>query len=206
MLSAPLRSKQQSALVEPIMSQVRSIETCSFKGCGRASHRRGLCCTHYDQDRVGKPLSEIRNKRKAGTAPVLEFDEVPCHRPGLNGPCRVFRGTKSRGYGRVWFNGAMGLTHRYTWEKVNGPVPDGLVLDHVCRNKACCNPDHLRTVTQSVNAVENVEGSAWQLNAAKTHCPHGHEYVESNVYTHKGRRSCKTCVKASAARRRAITK
>jgi hypothetical protein len=55
------------------------------------------------------------------------------------------------GYGRVWHNGKKRMVHKVTWESVHGPVPEGLVLDHKCRNRRCCNPRHLEPVTVQVN-------------------------------------------------------
>lgn len=60
-------------------------------------------------------------------------------------------GTGSNGYGTVWLNGKSVSAHRAVYEALVGPVPDGLVIDHTCRNKMCVNPAHLRTVTIAEN-------------------------------------------------------
>jgi len=109
------------------------------------------------------------------------------------GDCLIWTGAKTPwGYGR--FRDATGKTvqpHLFFWRHINGPVPLGLELDHLCRNPSCCWPDHLEPVTH----LENVRrGSAWQINATKTHCPHGHEYDSVNTIIGKsGSRFCRKC-------------
>lgn len=76
--------------------------------------------------------------------------------------------------------------HRFVWEEFRGPIPDGLVLDHLCRNTACVNPDHLEPVTIAVN---NQRGKALLME-----CKYGHKYDESNTYvTPSGSRNCRAC-------------
>lgn len=182
------------------MSASRSTETCAFDGCGRRVWSRGLCNSHAWQRRKGKALTSLQRR---GTDPVIEFDEVPCVKAGLDGPCHVFRGGKSHGYGLVSLRGKMVRVHRYVWEQSRGRIPEHLEIDHVCRNKACCNVRHLRAVPHQVNATENVEGAAWQLMSAKTHCPQGHEYSRENTCVSGGRRHCRACGRIRDAKRRA---
>lgn len=77
---------------------------------------------------------------------------VPELRPDL-GPCWIWTGgVNSRGYGMASIGwDKTDLTHIYTWEAVNGPVPDGRVLDHLCTTRRCCNPSHLEPVTNAIN-------------------------------------------------------
>lgn len=66
--------------------------------------------------------------------------------------CWLWRGEINRnGYGRVWMNGKRFMAHRAVYEALHGPIADGMVLDHLCRNRACCNPDHLEPVTVREN-------------------------------------------------------
>jgi len=93
------------------------------------------------------------------------------------------------GYGRINIGGTIKRAHRIAYELVKGPIPEGLELDHLCRNRACINPDHLEPVTHAVNMRRG-----YSANAAKTHCPQGHEYSDANTYTYSdGRRMCRHC-------------
>ena len=97
------------------------------------------------------------------------------------------------GYCRIIFNGQDYSMHRFFYEKMVGPIPDGMQLDHLCKNRACCNPAHLEVVT----LVENVmRGSGiTATNKRKTHCKRGHEFTPENTYLVKKGRFCKTCSK-----------
>jgi hypothetical protein len=79
--------------------------------------------------------------------------------------------------------------YRVLYELMIGKVPDGLVLDHLCRNRLCVNPAHLEPVTQTENVLRG-EGFA-AVNARKTSCPKGHPYDEANTKLYQGRRYCR---------------
>lgn len=118
--------------------------------------------------------------------------------------CLNWTGAKNqKGYGRLRAKGrGLVLPHRIAYELAKGPIPEGLVIDHLCRNPACCNPDHLEAVTQQENARR---GNSGLKNAIKTHCPQGHPYDKANTYRPpSGDRMCRTCVYARqrAARRK----
>lgn len=81
--------------------------------------------------------------------------------------------------------------HRVAYEDKYGTIPEGMVLDHLCRNRACINPDHLEVVTQRENIMRGVGVAA--KNAQKTHCKRGHEFTGNNLYRYKGKRMCRQC-------------
>ena len=108
--------------------------------------------------------------------------------------CWEWTGCRSpRGYGRFrWDQGRGDAAHRYAYERFLGPIPDGLVIDHLCRNPGCVNPGHLEAVTQRENVLRGVGLFAQQ--ARRTHCPRGHIYAGDNVRVQGGSRVCLTCI------------
>jgi hypothetical protein len=92
------------------------------------------------------------------------------------------------GYGQFYLGNYKAVySHRWAYEYYIGPIPEGLVIDHLCRNRKCVNPAHLEAVTQKIN-INRGAG-----NTSKTHCPRGHAYSEENTYLFRGRRRCKAC-------------
>lgn len=190
---------------------------CSFPGCWRTHQAKGYCKSHWLQQRRGNPLTPLNStKRPDGTPPIIEWDEVPCPNPELKGPCHVFRGAKNdKGYGEISISrkespegkGKRIGVHLYRWKKEVGPIPKGLVADHRCRVRSCCNPDHIRIVTRHVNSTENIIGTTWQKNLAKTHCKRGHEFTSENTYvTSLGGRQCMQCVRDRVRAKRVLTR
>lgn len=116
------------------------------------------------------------------------------------GECLVWTGIlDKKGYAR--FRGPDGkkiFVHRFAFIQAHGAIPEGLVIDHKCRNRACCNPDHLEPVTNEENIRRGDVGAP---NRQKTHCRQGHEYTSENTYTcSTGRRQCMTCKRLNGRR------
>lgn len=107
---------------------------------------------------------------------------------------RAYR--KPNGYGQFYVHTSRrspggrrpSYAHRVAYEHFVGPIPQGLEIDHLCRNRGCANPDHLEAVTRSVNMRRGETTSG--ANARKTHCPKGHPYDGVN---NRGERICKRC-------------
>ncbi len=103
----------------------------------------------------------------------------------------------SKGYGKFQCesgrNGRLMPAHRWAYEWIVGPIPVGLQLDHLCRNRLCVNPAHLEPVSQQENILRGVGLAA--ENAEKTACPVGHPYAGDNLYTNPttGSRLCRAC-------------
>lgn len=118
--------------------------------------------------------------------------------------CWEWVGTRNQhGYGQVLLTRRKKrAAHQVSFEALVGPIPDGLVLDHLCRNHWCVNPRHAEPVTDRVNILRG-EGIAAQL-ADRTHCRKDHEFSQENTYvTSQGHRKCKTCRRAHDAARQA---
>jgi hypothetical protein len=100
-----------------------------------------------------------------------------------------------RGYGCLWTKITSSFpAHKLSLILHGGTVPNGMVVDHTCRNKICVNPNHLRAVTPRINAIEN--NSSWAaINASKTHCRRGHPYAGDNLRMFRGKRRCRECLR-----------
>src|SRR3990167_11441832 len=95
--------------------------------------------------------------------------------------CWIWTATKTpKGYGQFSLNGKMVRVHRVSYQLFKGDIPNGLMLDHLCRNPSCVNPDHLEAVTNKVNQLRGNTIIAKQVST--THCPKGHEYTKENTY------------------------
>lgn len=128
--------------------------------------------------------------------PIERFVEKVVVAPSGCHEWTAYRG--NGGYGRFYLDGRGALAHRWAYEHYRGPIPEGLQIDHLCRNRRCVNPDHLEPVTASENVLRGSVREAAQARSARiTHCPKGHEYTEENTYMTGGGRSCWTCKRAN---------
>ena len=127
---------------------------CAFPECDRPRRSRGYCGGHYEQVRLGIPLRPLRKHvREITLAQRMES----C--TDKSGDCWTWTGDSTPdGYGLVGREGRTERAHRVAYEMVHGPIPGGLVIDHLCHNPACVRVDHLHAVTLKENS-ENRAGS-----------------------------------------------
>lgn len=84
--------------------------------------------------------------------------------------------------------------HRAAYQIIVGTIPDDMVIDHLCRVRACVNPDHLEVVTPNENALRRAQ--------AHTHCPQGHLFDSKNTYLYQNKKCCRACHNAREKNRR----
>lgn len=139
----------------------------------------------------------------------VNFDG-PTH-PTLGTPCWLWLGSGlASGYGT--FGVKVGhrkyrkpLAHRWNYERHVGPIPEGLVIDHLCKTPACVNPAHLEAVTQRENVLRGDSFAA--TRAQQTHCKRGgHELAGDNLIFRRNMRECRTCENEAQRRRYAARK
>lgn len=104
--------------------------------------------------------------------------------------CWDWVGCTQKGYGALSVGGKQLRAFRVLYERIHGPIPKGLELDHKCRNIRCVNPDHMEPVTHGENLARGDTLNA--RNLAKTQCPAGHPYDPTNTPKEGGRR-CREC-------------
>ena len=126
---------------------------CTISGCSKEYYFSGVCSAHYVRRmRHGDTYSEIPLQRR-----YFDPEEAFAANVRKRGECTEWTGLKVSGYGRIKAGGRSIGSHRYAWERENGPIPNGMEIDHICHNPACVNTDHLRLATHDQN-VRNLSG------------------------------------------------
>lgn len=125
---------------------------CSFPGCMRARKYREVCSSHYNQVRAGREMTAIKSPRRPPNERFFEAID-------RSGSCWGWtRYKNSYGYGVFSVDGKSCLAHRWAYASLVEPIPAGVTVDHICHNRSCVNPDHLRLATVKQN-IENREGA-----------------------------------------------
>lgn len=176
------RAKWQQGKGKPGACAVDTIE------CVSSRLRRGMCETHY------------RRLMQTGTTDApIRIDNLTHFTVTSSGCWQWVGGMWPNGYGKTStpVNGTR-LAHRAFYIEHVAPIDDGLDLDHLCRNRACCNPAHLEPVTRSVNIQRGVDARL------RGRCNQGHEQTGGNVWVEPstGSRYCKPCKRAREKRNR----
>ena len=162
--------------------------TCNLDECDRPRHAYGLCGMHAQRlRRTGDPRA-IRRR----TTLESFWDRVQ-----KGDDCWTWTGEiLVTGYGHLASRlspvaSGSHLAHRVSYELAVGPIPAGMHLDHLCRNRCCVRPDHLEPVTAKENTARGLHG------VLRTHCKYGHELTPENTQYDRRRncRRCRTCAR-----------
>lgn len=174
---------------------------CLIPGCESPHRARGYCAVHYNSKRLGGDLPKL---------PTKTLEERFWAKVNKTDSCWLWTGAiTGAGYGNFWIGGGYEAAHRVAWRLSGGaPVPRELVLDHLCRNRACVNPEHVEPVTQAINVQRGLCPPATRArHLRRTHCIHGHPLFGENVTLRAdGSRRCRICNRASVRKRRLARK
>lgn len=142
---------------------------CSIDGCDRPFSAKGFCLPHYGRwYRYGDPLKGTNRSR----TPEEQFTATTAR----VGDCLEWTGYRTQwGYGQIHVEGRYVGAHRYAWQRANGPIPDGMNIDHTCHNRACVEIAHLRLATYKQNnenrtmrkSTSGVRGVVWDKARGK---------------------------------------
>lgn len=175
--------------VVPSAFSHKSTKPCSVDGCDRQREARGYCHGHYERFRSGRPVGG-------------PFADTPLKRfmrhVEPDGDCWIWQGaTDGDGrYGAMQDAEGKRVLRAHRWALLHLAdidVPEGMVVDHLCRRTLCVNPDHLEIVTQRDNILRGGWGGG--ANARKSHCKRGHRLEGANVapWSKPGTRQCWPC-------------
>lgn len=154
--------------------------TCRDPQCNAQVKARGLCGRHYQSYMASGKLEKLRTEERFWN----QVDQ--------SGNCWIWTGHENGRYGRFNPRDTHVYAHRYSYELAGGSIPDGMTIDHLCRNTLCVRPEHLEVVT----LAENIRRAAAARipKPPKTVCPRGHAKERDS----KGRWWCRECDRVRA--------
>lgn len=126
------------------------IKTCSAADCGKPHLARALCASHYGKLSRAGQLPPLQHPNRQST-PHANPEQRFWAKVNKSSECWEWTGSRSRGYGYFYLGGKQVPAHRFAHEQRTGPIPEGLEIDHICHNRACVKPDHLRAATGKQN-------------------------------------------------------
>jgi hypothetical protein len=175
---------------------------CSACGSAFTAHRKkAYRCRPCDARRV-REWGAKKAAGLTGSARVNDLSSLKSRTLVTADGCWEWQGKVIySGYGEAHYQNRQMQAHRAMWLASGRPIPNGLQLDHLCRNRRCCNPDHLEPVT----CAENIRRgwAARGRNPLADRCGRGHRYDDGNTYYHRGQRYCRACNRLHAANSRA---
>jgi hypothetical protein len=183
-LAGPGRNTMGDNVTPPDLAEVLAATTCSEFDCTAKAIARSLCALHYKRHKASGALPPKRSIEQR--APQRFWSNVK-----KTPTCWVWLGKPTTyGYGQFSVRRKNYRAHRYAWMLLRGAIPDGLVIDHVCRNRLCVNPNHLELVTSVENVMRGIGPSA--VNSRKTHCALEHPIPDAE---NGKERECPKCVR-----------
>ncbi len=180
--------------------------------CGKPIKGKGYCSMHWArQKRHGSPFVV---KNNSGGTMMERFTRTTERR---DDGCLEFTGHISKQYGYGVFptvGTSIAQAHRWIWEQLRGPIPEGMTIDHLCHNEAAGRGEcsglgkdcpHRRCVDVEHMAVKSIIDNLLASpnhNKHKTHCKHGHEFTPENTYNIRtGGRACRACHRLAESER-----
>lgn len=147
--------------------------TCTVPECESEVKGAGLCNAHLIRARRGGPPNSTPvQQRHSSPADALAARTAP------QGDCAVWTGSLfPAGYGQIRVDGKPMRAHRFAWENANGPIPDGMLVDHICHNRACVRVEHLRLATHAENESNRSGATASSATGVRNVSPHRDGYV-----------------------------
>lgn len=180
------------------MRKPRRLVICASCGNQKPNEGRGLCCACYQRAAKSGVLDQYaRTLHRSIDEWLAEIDQTDPE------ACWPWPGsTTEDGYGTAWDRPRMRPAHRVVYQRLIGPIPDGMTLDHMCHDsnvcregracphRRCVNPAHLQPAAHIDNARRSLAGRAT--------CGRGHAQTPENIYRRDGRTWCRLCLKARA--------